>query len=69
MKNLAPRHIQEAESDQRRIKDGWYATDKTGQICSGGFPVEKIAKRTLSRGRIEIESSPWAARASAPGYL
>jgi len=37
MKNLAPRHIQEAESDQRRIKDGWYATDKTGQICSGRF--------------------------------
>jgi hypothetical protein len=38
MKNLIPRHIQEAESDRRSIKEGWYATNKTGQICSGRFP-------------------------------
>jgi hypothetical protein len=38
MKNLIPRHIQEAESDRRSIKEGWYATNKTGQVCSGRFP-------------------------------
>jgi hypothetical protein len=38
MMNLTPRHIQEAESDRRSIKEGWYATNKTGQVCSGRFP-------------------------------
>jgi hypothetical protein len=38
MKSLMPRHIQEVESDRRSIKDGWYATDQAGQVCSGRFP-------------------------------
>jgi hypothetical protein len=38
MKNLIPRHIQEAESDRRSIKEGWYATNTSGQVCSGRFP-------------------------------
>src|SRR5436305_119026 len=37
MKKLIPRHIQEAESDRRSIKEGWYATNKSGQVCSGRF--------------------------------
>jgi hypothetical protein len=37
MKNLTPRHIQEAESDRRSIKDGWYAINKSGQVRSGRF--------------------------------
>jgi hypothetical protein len=38
VKTLIPRHIQEAESDRRSIKEGWYAINKTGQVCSGRFP-------------------------------
>jgi hypothetical protein len=65
MKNLTPRHIQEAESDRRSIKDGWYATNKTGQVCSGRFSnredcqahIEQEAKSPNRRKlRIKAES-------------
>jgi len=37
MKSLTPRHVQEVESDRRSIKEGWYAINRTGQVCSGRF--------------------------------
>jgi len=38
MNKRTPRHIQEAESDRRCIKEGWYAVSKSGQVRSGRFP-------------------------------
>jgi hypothetical protein len=35
MATLTPRSVEEAESDRRCIKDGWYAMNKAGQVCSG----------------------------------
>jgi hypothetical protein len=37
MQKLIPLHIGETESDRRAIKDGWYATNGTGRVCSGRF--------------------------------
>jgi len=50
MQSLAPRHIQEAESDRRSIKDGWYATNQTGQICSGRFSNPEDCQAHIERG-------------------
>ena len=38
MENLTPRHISEAESDSRGVKDGWYAVSKTGNLGRCVFP-------------------------------
>jgi len=50
MNNQTPRHIQEAESDRRSIKDGWYATNKTGQICSNRFLSREDCQAYIEQG-------------------
>jgi hypothetical protein len=37
MNNPTPHFINEHQSDMRRIKDGWYAIDKNGNLVSGPF--------------------------------
>lgn len=37
MKNFIPRHINDVESDRRAVKNGWYAVNETGKLCSGPF--------------------------------
>ena len=37
MKNLIPRLINDVESDRRAVKNGWYAINETGKLCSGPF--------------------------------
>jgi len=35
--NLTPRHIDQAESDNRTIKSGWYAMRRDGSLRLGPF--------------------------------
>ena len=37
MKNLTPRHIDESESDNRGIKEGWYGMRRDGTLKLGPF--------------------------------
>jgi hypothetical protein len=52
------RHIQEAESDRRSIKEGWYATNKTGQVCSSRF-----SNREDCQAHIEQEATRYCGHA------
>jgi hypothetical protein len=36
MKNIAPQHFNEVESDRRGVKDGWYAISVTGRLVGNG---------------------------------
>jgi hypothetical protein len=56
MKNLTPRHIQETESDRRAIKDGWYATNGTGQIRSGRFSNREDCLAHIKQEQIDIDA-------------
>jgi hypothetical protein len=53
MTTLTPRHVQEAESDRRRIKDGWYAMNKAGQVCSGRFSNQQDCQAHIKQERAE----------------
>jgi hypothetical protein len=48
MQNLIPRHINERESDNRSIKEGWYAMRRNGSLRLGPF---------LSREQCVVEIS------------
>ena len=37
MKNLTPRYINETESDNRGVKEGWYALRRNGSLRLGPF--------------------------------
>jgi len=37
MNNLSPRHVNESESDNRSIKEGWYAMRRNGSLRLGPF--------------------------------
>ena len=56
MKHLTPRHVQEAESDRRSIKVGWYATNLTGQVCSGRFSNQEDCQAHIAQERTDIGS-------------
>jgi hypothetical protein len=53
MESLSPRHIQETESDRRSIKDGWYATNETGQVCSGRFSNQADCQAHIAQVRTD----------------
>jgi len=36
MKNLAPQHVNDVESDRRGVKEGWYAISVTGKLLGNG---------------------------------
>jgi hypothetical protein len=65
MKHLTPRHVQEAESDRRSIKVGWYATNLTGQVCSGRFSNQEDCQAHIAQERTHIGSWP-ASGTAAP---
>jgi len=54
MQNIVPRHIQETESDRRAIKDGWYATNETGQVCSGRFSNRADCQTHITQEQIDL---------------
>jgi hypothetical protein len=56
MKKMVPRRIRETESDGRGIKEGWYATNKTGQLCSGPFPNRGDCQAHINGVRTDIDA-------------
>ena len=54
MNNLTSRHIQETESDRRAIRDGWYATNETGQVCSGRFSTQEDCQAHIEQEQTDI---------------
>ena len=59
---LTPRHVEEAESDRRGIKDGWYAINKTGQVCSGQFLNQDDCQAHIKQQRAHIDAHHGATR-------
>jgi hypothetical protein len=56
MQNPVPRHIQETESDRRAIKDGWYATNEHGQLCSGRFSNRDDCQAQINREQKDTDA-------------
>jgi hypothetical protein len=54
VKDLSPRRVDETESDGRGIKAGWYATNKTGQVCSGPFLSREECQAHITEARTEL---------------
>jgi len=50
---LTPRHVEEAESDRRCIKDGWYAMNKAGQVCSGRFSNQEDCQAHIQQAQAD----------------
>jgi len=56
MTNWTARHVSEAESDRRGIKDGWYAISKTGKVRSGRFSNLEDCQAHIKRERADIDA-------------
>ena len=59
MDNLLPRHINKNESDNRGIKEGWYAMRRNGTLRLGPFSTKaecltEIAQSTSENGEAPI---------------
>jgi hypothetical protein len=62
MQNLIPRHINEQESDNRGIKEGWYAMRRNGSLRLGPFSNREECVAEIARARGEPERpSYWPA--------
>jgi len=44
-----PHYINEAQSDIRSIKDGWYAMDRVGHLASGPYPSREDCLTWIGR--------------------
>jgi hypothetical protein len=63
MEDLLPRYINENESDNRSIKEGWYAMRRNGTVRLGPFStraecVTKIAQSTSETGGAPLSAWP-----------
>jgi hypothetical protein len=63
MEDLLPRYINENESDNRGIKEGWYAMRRNGTVGLGPFStraecVTKIAQSTSETGGAPLSAWP-----------
>jgi hypothetical protein len=56
MENIAPRHINEVESDRRCIKDGWYAASATGRLGNGPFSTRDDCLADIKRLQATIDA-------------
>jgi hypothetical protein len=55
MNYLTPRRIGEMDSDSRGIKEGWYAANKTGKICSRRFSDQEACQAHITQERTDID--------------
>ena len=62
MQNLKPRHVNESESDNRGIKEGWYAMRRNGTFELGPF-----SNRAECMTEIEKSTPEPASRLNRPG--
>jgi hypothetical protein len=56
MINLTPHHVQEAESDRRGIKDGWYASNIKGRVSSSRFSSREACQAHIEQERSDIDA-------------
>ena len=48
MQNLIPHYVTELESDNRGIKEGWYAVSRNGSLRFGPFSSREICVDTIA---------------------
>jgi hypothetical protein len=56
MKNIAPRHINEVESDRRGVKDGWYLVNASGKLGNGPFLKREDCLADIKRLQATIDA-------------
>jgi len=56
MRKLSSQHIHEAESDRRAIKDGWYATNENGHVCSGRFSSREDCEAHIKQEQTDADA-------------
>jgi hypothetical protein len=47
---VAPHFINEAKSDMRGIKSGWYAMDNVGKLVFGPFATDEKCRGVIAEG-------------------
>ena len=53
---LTPRHIAAVQSDVGGAEEGWYATNKTGQVSSGRFSNQEDCQAHIDQERADIDA-------------
>ena len=53
MEKLTPRYISESESDNRSIKEGWYAVRRNGSVRFGPFLSREKCLLEMAAGEDE----------------
>jgi hypothetical protein len=56
MNYLSPRRFRKMESDNRSMKEGWYAANKAGPICSGRFSDQAACQEHITKERTDIDA-------------
>jgi hypothetical protein len=56
MKNIAPQHINDVESDRRGVKDGWYAVNAAGKLGNGPFSNREDCLADIKRPQATIDT-------------
>ena len=51
--NLTPRHVNESESDNRSIKEGWYAMRRNGSLRLGPFSSREECLTEIAQAKPE----------------
>jgi hypothetical protein len=54
MNYLSPRRFRKMESDNRSMKEGWYAANKAGPICSGRFSDQAACQEHITKERADV---------------
>ena len=56
MENFTPHHINEAASDRRWIKEGWYAANTNGRLGNGPFLNREDCLADINRQQAIIDA-------------
>jgi hypothetical protein len=56
MNHLSPHRIGKMEADSRSLKEGWYAANKIGHICSGRFSDQATCQAHITQERTDIDT-------------
>jgi hypothetical protein len=56
MEDIAPHHINEAASDRRWIKEGWYAANTRGRLGNGPFLNREDCLADINRQQAMIDA-------------
>ena len=63
MENITPHHINEAASDRRWVKEGWYAANTHGRLGKGPFLNREDCLADINRQQTIIDAyHHWAVK-------